>query len=273
MHVHEQGGDNTGPRVIQYQSAAGGGTHWAWCDAFCDFCFQEAGRPLEELQKSASVMTSYRDAKAKGWIVETPQRGDLVCFQWDTGDFDHIGFVVQPMPDGSIKTVEGNTSAMPGEGHAQGEGDGVFVKIRPRSVCGAFIRVPGNVAIRSRRPASTTGRSGSGPARRASGPMCRSRCRTRGGPSSRRHRREARPASPGARQDACKRGRRPLAYCVASRRRVCGGGRHRRRQVELPRRARAVETLRRGRKAIPASARSAGRSRTGRLQIPKRGPA
>jgi hypothetical protein len=146
MHVHEEGGDNTGPRVIQYQAAAGGGTHWPWCDAFCDFCFQEAGRPLEELQESASVMTSYRDAKAKGWIVETPQRGDLVCFQWDTGDFDHIGFVIQPMPDGSIKTVEGNTSAMPGEGHAQGEGDGVFVKIRPRSVCGAFIRVPGNVA-------------------------------------------------------------------------------------------------------------------------------
>ena len=69
-----------------------------------------------------------------------------MCFQWDSGPLDHIGFVVQPLPDGTIKTVEGNTSAMPGTGQAQGEGDGVFVKIRPRSVCAAFIRIPGNVA-------------------------------------------------------------------------------------------------------------------------------
>ena len=34
---------------------------------------------------------------------------------------------------------------MAGTGHAQGEGDGVYVKIRPRNVCAAFIRVPGNV--------------------------------------------------------------------------------------------------------------------------------
>jgi hypothetical protein len=58
-HVHEVGGDNTGPRVQQYQAASGlGGTGFAWCDAFCDFCFAEAGRPLVELQRSALVETS-----------------------------------------------------------------------------------------------------------------------------------------------------------------------------------------------------------------------
>ena len=147
MHVHEIGGPNTGPRIREYQSCTSlQGTGWAWCDAFCDFCFEEAGRPLNELQRSAGVQLSYDLAKQRGWIVNQPQRGDLVCFQWDTGALDHIGFVVQPMPDGSIKTVEGNTSPMPGVGHAQGEGDGVYVKIRPRSVCHAFIRVPGDVA-------------------------------------------------------------------------------------------------------------------------------
>lgn len=146
-HVHEEGGANTGPRVKQYQEASSlQGTGWAWCDAFCDFCFEEAGRPLKELERSAGVQHSFDLARAKGWLVEQPARGDLVCFQWDTGALDHIGFVVQPMPDGSIKTVEGNTSAMPGTGHAQGEGDGVFLKIRPRKVCAGFIRVPGNVA-------------------------------------------------------------------------------------------------------------------------------
>jgi hypothetical protein len=146
-HVHEEGGDNTGPRVRQYQAATGlGGTGWAWCDAFCDFCFAEAGRPLTELQRSAGVELSYELAHKLGWTVAQPARGDLVCFQWDTGALDHIGMVVQPLPDGTIKTVEGNTSPSPGTGHAQGEGDGVYVKIRPASCCAAFIRVPGDVA-------------------------------------------------------------------------------------------------------------------------------
>ncbi len=145
-NVHEQGGDNTGPRVRQYQAATSlGGTGWAWCDAFCDFCFEEAGRPLAELHRSAGVELSYDLAKQVGWVVSTPAAGDLVCFQWDSGDLDHIGFVVEPQGDGTIKTVEGNTSPVAGTGHAQGEGDGVYVKIRPRNVCAAFIRVPGNV--------------------------------------------------------------------------------------------------------------------------------
>ena len=66
-HVHEQGGANTGPRVKEYQAATSlGGTGWAWCDAFCDFCFAEAGRPLDELKRSAGVELSYELAKAKG---------------------------------------------------------------------------------------------------------------------------------------------------------------------------------------------------------------
>jgi CHAP domain len=140
-HLHEEGKD-TGRRVKQYQAAAGGGTGWLWCEAFCDFCFAEAGRPLDELQRSARVDTTYNLAKQHGWVVPTPARGDLVCFQWDTGELDHIGCVIQPLADGTIKTVEGNTTGP----HSHGVSDGVYVKIRPRSVCAHFIRVPGNVA-------------------------------------------------------------------------------------------------------------------------------
>jgi CHAP domain len=144
-HVHEAGA-NTGPRVKEYQASTSlKGTGWPWCDAFCDFCFSEAGRPLDELERSAGVERTFELAQHKHWLVAEPARGDLVCFQWDSGALDHIGFVVQPLPDGSIKTVEGNTAAMAGTGHAQGEGDGVYVKIRPRKVCAAFIRVPGEV--------------------------------------------------------------------------------------------------------------------------------
>jgi len=144
-HVHEEGG-NTGSRVRQYQAASSlGGTGWAWCDAFCDFCFADAGRPLDELERSAGVERTFELAQKKHWLVVDPARGDLVCFQWDSGPLDNIGFVLEPLPDGSIKTVEGNTSPMPGTEHAQGEGDGVYVKVRPRRFCAAFIRVPGEV--------------------------------------------------------------------------------------------------------------------------------
>src|SRR5439155_17061714 len=98
-----------------------------------------------ELQRAAGVELSYELARKVGWLVDKPERGDLVCFQWDTGALDHIGFVVEPLADGSVKTVEGNCHADGGTGHAAGEGDGVYLHVRPRRVCAAFIRVPGQV--------------------------------------------------------------------------------------------------------------------------------
>jgi CHAP domain len=141
-HVHEERGKDTGRRVREYQAASSlKGTGWFWCDAFCDYCFAEAGRPLDELQRSAGVQLTYELAKQHGWLVKTPARGDLVCFQWDTGVLDHIGFVVQRMADGTVKTVEGNTTGP----HSHGVTDGVYVKTRPANVIAGLIRVPGTV--------------------------------------------------------------------------------------------------------------------------------
>ena len=50
---------------------------------------------------------------------------------------DHIGIVVEVNPDGSVRTVEGNTVGSSGEG--------VFVLTRSRDECETFIRVPGKV--------------------------------------------------------------------------------------------------------------------------------
>lgn len=181
-HVHEAGGANTGPRVKQYQGATGlAGTGRPWCDAFCDFCFEEAGRSLDELERSAGVEHTFELAKSKGWLVNDPARADLVCFQWDSGPLDHIGFVVQPMPDGSVKTVEGNTSPMAGVGHAQGEGGGVYVKIRPAPCAPHSSACRETSLTRSSRPATTSGRDGSRKDGKALGRTYRSRFPERGG--------------------------------------------------------------------------------------------
>lgn len=146
--VREQGW-NTGPDVKKYQRADGlllnPDTGYPWCASFVVWCFETAGRPLVELHESASVGLLLGHASKHGWRVQTPQRGDLVCFYWGgAGDGwpDHIGFVSQVLPDGRLKTVEGNTSA--DDAGSQDEGDGVFVKTRdPKRYPVAYIRVPG----------------------------------------------------------------------------------------------------------------------------------
>lgn len=145
--VREQGGANTGPRVRQYQAATSlGGTGWPWCAAFVNWCFAQAGRELVELHESASVGFLDQYARANGWIVNTPQRGDVFCYRAADGDTwpDHTGIVLRRNPDGSIRTVEGNTS-----GSSIAEGDGVYVKERPvwfADRC-SYIRVPGDTTV------------------------------------------------------------------------------------------------------------------------------
>ncbi len=58
----------------------------------------------------------------------SPQAGDVVLFNWD-GDSstDHVGFVIQDNGDGTITTIEGNTSGAAG-------GSCVAIKTRDRSL-------------------------------------------------------------------------------------------------------------------------------------------
>lgn len=128
-------------RITQYQEADSlPGTRYAWCNSFVVWCYREAGRVLDETQRSASVPTTGSLARAAGWAVRRPARGDLVLFQFDDDtNLDHIGFVLDVNSDGSVRTVEGNTVGDSG-------GEGVFVKTRARSLCELFVRVPGDVS-------------------------------------------------------------------------------------------------------------------------------
>lgn len=145
--VREQGGANTGPRVRQYQAQDGyqpaNDTGYAWCASFVNACFAWAGRPLVELKRSASVGFLLTYARERGWVVSVPARGDVFCYESasDSDSWpDHTGLVLRRNPDGSLRTVEGNTS-----GTSIAEGDGVYVKDRPKWFADrcAYIRVPG----------------------------------------------------------------------------------------------------------------------------------
>lgn len=150
--VMEQGANNHGERVEFFQTFDSlPGEGYAWCNSFVDAMFELAGRPLVETYKSAGVELTLARAKALGWVVATPQPGDLVVFT-----FSHIGFVDE-VHDGThtITTIEGNTGSSGAVSDSSTGGDGVYRKVRSMSLVRAYIRVPGSVIrVNGRYPAA-----------------------------------------------------------------------------------------------------------------------
>jgi hypothetical protein len=103
--------DSYGAAVDLYDSTY----TYAWCAAFVSWVMERSGA------------TGYRSASVGDWIAaaaanshglsvtDTPRAGDLVAFDWDgNGDYAypgrHIGVVKSVRRDGTLQTIEGNTS-------------------------------------------------------------------------------------------------------------------------------------------------------------------
>lgn len=101
-------GSNNGPRIAVYRSAVPGGPVGPWCAYFVSWVARQAGSPLGERgQGFASVDQLWAWAQRSGRAVSAqadPRPGDLVV--WD----EHVGIVEAVLPDGRIRTIEGNTS-------------------------------------------------------------------------------------------------------------------------------------------------------------------
>ena len=63
--------------------------------------------------------------------VSRIERGDILIFDWNGGEADHIGVARGAEYDGEVPTVEANTS--PSNAGSQSNGDGVYKRIRPTS--------------------------------------------------------------------------------------------------------------------------------------------
>jgi hypothetical protein len=84
-----------------------------WCAMFLSWCFWQAGMPLHIQTPKGFHYTStgYEWFKAHGALHQTPQRGDLVFFDFPGGHarVEHVG-IVESVGNGYIVTIEGNTS-------------------------------------------------------------------------------------------------------------------------------------------------------------------
>ena len=94
--------------------------HWydmdnePWCAQFVSYIFNVAGLPLEiETDKGFAYCPNGVDYfKKEGWFSKNnPELGDIVFFDWTgEGVAEHVGIVVSVNNDGTISTIEGNTS-------------------------------------------------------------------------------------------------------------------------------------------------------------------
>lgn len=154
LGVREQGGNNKGPRIREYQAATWlAPDPWPWCAAFVDWCVM---RWLDNylvrdwLKLSQESAAEFRPRTAGAWdlanwarqqsprvsiLTETAKAnpGDIIIF-----DFSHVGIVERDQGK-QFLTIEGNTNQA---GARDSEsGDGVWRKTRERSLARNLLRI------------------------------------------------------------------------------------------------------------------------------------
>lgn len=111
-----------------------------WCAMFVSWCFDQAGA-AKLAAASCAKGFAYCPAGA-GWYQQqgawgtSPKVGAVVFFRFPGGParIHHVGIVTGINPDGSIDTIEGNTSR--GSGGSQRDGGGVWRRRRKAGVVG-----------------------------------------------------------------------------------------------------------------------------------------
>jgi hypothetical protein len=104
-------GSNDGPRIAEYRTATAGSGVGPWCAYFTSWAAAQAGAPLGEVgQGFGAVEAVYAWAQRTGRAMPAgpgvvPSPGELIV--WGGR---HIGIVESVDPDGSIHTIEGNSS-------------------------------------------------------------------------------------------------------------------------------------------------------------------
>ena len=105
----------------------------AWCAQFQWWCFTTAGAGLL-IPKTAYTPTFYSWFQQRGQASRNPRVGSLVFYDWPGDGIDrisHVGIVEAVNPDGTITTIEGNTTS--GAAGNQSAGGGVWRRRRTQA--------------------------------------------------------------------------------------------------------------------------------------------
>ncbi|MBB5934580.1 peptidoglycan-binding protein [Streptomyces zagrosensis] len=106
-----------------------------WCDMAVSYWAHKSGNAAV-VGRFAYCPSHVNWFRARGqWVSKNApaKRGDIVFYSWDGGPVaDHVGIVTEDAPaGGTLRTIEGNTSA--GNAGSQGNGDGCYRRTRSRA--------------------------------------------------------------------------------------------------------------------------------------------
>lgn len=131
--VMEHGGNNRGEMVEKIIHYAQGQVPEAWCVDGMIWCYGHAGSKIVKPGYPRAV----RFMKVGGvHATASPMQGDLIRFT-----FDHTGMFVKDNGDGTITTIEFNTGASGAVSDSSTGGDGVYRKVRSKSLVSDYLHV------------------------------------------------------------------------------------------------------------------------------------
>jgi hypothetical protein len=102
-------GSNNSSRIAQYRTATAGSAVGPWCAYFASWIARQAGVPIGDGGRGLGLVDAVwawgqRTGKAIRAGAGDPKPGDLII--WD----EHMGIVESVRPDGTVTTIEGNSS-------------------------------------------------------------------------------------------------------------------------------------------------------------------
>lgn len=131
--VHEEGGNNKGKRVAEYQKTVDGKAQGeSWCMAFVQFIVKGLCEDFkldyeefnEFLYQSEHCLTVWNKTHYLKDTIENAFMGDIIIWQKNGTTNGHTGFIIDSF---KYITAEGNTSDK-----SQDDGDCVTYKTRPK---------------------------------------------------------------------------------------------------------------------------------------------
>jgi hypothetical protein len=123
-------GSNDSPRIAEYRTAVAGAGVGPWCAQFVSWAEKQAGTPIGEAGQGFQAVEAVAawGQRTGRWqpAGSVPQPGDLIV--WGGR---HIGIVESVDPDGSIHTIEGNSSNAVSRRTYGSDGGGATGYVRP----------------------------------------------------------------------------------------------------------------------------------------------
>lgn len=110
-----------------------------YCAMFVSWVFDQAGASCAGLPE-AYCPYIINKARSAGRIISSKydaQPGDVILFDWDGGESDHVG-IVEKNCGSYVQTIEGNTSG--GSSGSQSNGGGVYRRTRDWSAVACVVR-------------------------------------------------------------------------------------------------------------------------------------